>query len=265
MKTLTRSRIVEILKEAGGGGVAPVRLIERLKISPQAIHRHLKSLMISGSIESRGRGPAVRYFIAGVPDFDRVKRWYSSLARPDENPSEFICAARDVFTARLGHLAAYTKKGLEEKELSLLISAVGEVGNNCFDHNLGHWQDIPGCWFETQITKRRLWVCIADRGQGILRSLTRVDPAIRDDQMALVTAFKKVISGRAPENRGNGLKYVKNIVVGNGDRGLACASGGGLVDYGSKGADCRVALASFPAVTGRTITLIGWSLNENRT
>jgi hypothetical protein len=53
---------------------------------------------------------------------------------------------------------------------------------------------------------------LADRGQGVLATLEKVKPELSDDQEALKTAFLERISGRAPENRGNGLKFVKENV-----------------------------------------------------
>lgn len=258
MKTQTKARIVEIIQKKSGA--RPIELVKRLGISPQAIHRHLKSLVASGVLEPRGRGPMTRYFIAGAPQLSRVRAWYVSIAKPAESPGEFVCETRDVFTARLSRLSSFTKLGLKEDELPLAISMAGEIGNNCFDHNLGSWRDVPGCWFEAQVTGGRLWICIADRGQGIFRSLIRADPAIPDEQAALVAAFERTLSGRAPENRGNGLKFVKNIIVASEGRGLACRSGAGLVEYGRLGQDCRKELARFPSKPSGTITLILWSL-----
>lgn len=258
MKTETRSRIVEIIKKEGA--IRPIELVRRLAISPQAIHRHLKSLVAAGQLEARGRGPMTRYVIAGIPDLRKARDWCNALSKPAESPSEWVCETRDVFAARLGRLSSCAKMGVSEEELALLISVAGEVGNNTFDHNLGHWRDIPGCWFETQVTGKRLWLCIADRGQGVFRSLSRADPTIHDEQTALVAAFERTISGRAPESRGNGLKFVKNIILQDDRRGLACRSGDGLVDYGQFGADGRKELSVFSSKPGGTITLIVWSL-----
>ncbi len=258
MKTETRARIVTIILEQGGA--RPIELVRGLGISPQAVHRHLRSLIAAGSLEIRGRGPRTRYFIAGAPQLDGVRRWFGSAGKPAESPGDLFCETRDVFTARLARLSSFARIGLKEDELPLAISVAGEVGNNCFDHNLGNWRDVPGCWFEAQTTSGRLWICIADRGQGVFRSLSRADPTIPDEQAALVAAFEKTISGRAPENRGNGLKFVRNIVVASATRGLACRSGAGLVEYGPLGKDCRVELARFPSRPIGTITLILWSL-----
>lgn len=256
MKTETRSNIVRLIRE---GGLRPIELVKKLKISPQAIHRHLKSLALGGFLEIRGRGPKTRYFIAGEPDFERARRWHAARGLPTENPRELICETRDVFAARLARLGALAKEGLNAEETALTISVVGEIGNNCFDHNIGSWREVPGCWFETQRSGRRLWICIADRGQGVFRSLSRADSSIQDEQTALFAAFDRKISGRKQENRGNGLKFVRNIMVQGDRRGISCRSGSALVEYGALGLECRENLSHF-SKAGGTITLIVWSL-----
>ncbi|MFC1521539.1 hypothetical protein ACFL6Y_03935 [Elusimicrobiota bacterium] len=90
--------------------------------------------------------------------------------------------------------------------------------------------------------------------------MTRADPSIPDEQAALVTAFEKILSGRSPENRGNGLKFVRNVITANEKRGIACRSGSGLVDYGPLGQDCRAELARYPHDPDGTITLVHWSM-----
>ncbi len=258
MKTATRARLLAIV--AAKGGARPVELVEALGLTPQAVHRHLKALLAAGVLERRGGGPLTRYFIAGAPLLDRARRWYASKGAPGESPSGLVCETRDAFSARLGRLAAFKAAGLDEKASALAIAAAGEVGNNCFDHNLGSWRDVPGCWFEAQATGKRLWIVIADRGQGVFKSLTRADLSIPDEQAALVAAFERTLSGRAPESRGNGLKFVRNIVTGVEGRGLACRSGVGVVDYGSLGGECRTEAARFAAKPGGTVTLLLWSL-----
>ena len=58
-------------------------------------------------------------------------------------------------------------------------------------------------------------MAIADRGQGVLTTLRKVRPDLKDDQDAVKMAFTEIISGRAPESRGNGLKFVRKIVADN--------------------------------------------------
>ncbi|MGB4942658.1 MAG: hypothetical protein WBO92_00930, partial [Candidatus Moraniibacteriota bacterium] len=67
----------------------------------------------------------------------------------------------------------------------------------------------PGVFYGYDVNKRE--VILADRGQGILTTLKRVRPSLSNDSDALHTAFTEVVSGRAPEARGNGLKLVRTI------------------------------------------------------
>ena len=46
-----------------------------------------------------------------------------------------------------------------------------------------------------------------DRGRGILTSLKAVRPGLHTDSEALRVALTERVSGRAPEKRGNGLKF----------------------------------------------------------
>lgn len=257
MKTETRARILKIIGQRGG--VRPIELIQELGFSAQAVHRHLRVLLEAGTLERNGRGPKTLYRVAGAPCLDEARRWCSAETEPAIR-EEFVCETRDAFTGRLSRLSPPGGPGLAEAELPLAIAVAGEIGNNCFDHNLGQWRDVPGCWFEVQATGGRFWICIADRGQGVFRSLRRVAPAIPDEQAALAVAFEKTLSGRAPENRGNGLKFVRNVIVAGGNRGLACRSGSGLVDYGRLGPECRRELERFPPQPGGTVTLVLWGL-----
>src|SRR6202042_1514929 len=107
----------------------------------------------------------------------------------------WVSETREIFTARLFHLKTFVRNGLSENLLPLVISTAGEIGNNSFDHNLGQWRDVPGCWFDSQVTGRHLWIWIADRGQGIFHSLVKVHPELADEETALHAAFETIISG----------------------------------------------------------------------
>jgi hypothetical protein len=58
-------------------------------------------------------------------------------------------------------------------------------------------------------------VVLADYGKGIRRSLSLVLPGIETDIEAIEIAFTKRISGRSPEQRGNGLKFVSETIQQN--------------------------------------------------
>jgi len=128
--------------------------------------------------------------------------------------SEFHCAYSAVFQARLLTMQeALLASKKYDKISSLIIAITGEIGNNSYDHNLGNWPDAPGVFFGYDISKGI--IVLADRGLGILKTLSRVRPSLTNHQDALRVAFKEIISGRAPENRGNGLKFVQKVVMEN--------------------------------------------------
>lgn len=133
----------------------------------------------------------------------------------------FYCQSRDEFQARLDNLFALSQD-------PVLTAVCGELGNNSFDHNLGAWADIPGMHFIGADAGNGK-IIIADRGQGIRKSLSRVVPGLKDDLSAVRTAFERVISGRSPEHRGNGLKFVLRAVK---DKGwyMYFQSGDGAVE-----------------------------------
>ncbi len=251
MKTETRNQIIKIINKKGP--MRPFDLTHLLKISPQALHRHLRNLVSEGVIEPKGSPPSTRYGIAGLPDFKPALDWFRSRkAKTTDN----VCETRDRFSSRLNH---FIPLGIPEKILPLIISATGEVGNNSFDHNMGQWKDIPGCWFEIQKTSGKLWVLIADRGQGIYHSLSKVVTNL-DEESAVRKAFEERLSGRAPEKRGNGLKFVKKLITENSNNGIACRSGRGFASYGKLGENCLNILQSIPNQNFGTITLMVWGI-----
>lgn len=128
--------------------------------------------------------------------------------------SEFYCGTRDLFQARLDKMTRLlsSKHILPESELYLIAALAGEIGNNSFDHNIGNWPDVPGIFFSYHVEGADRKIVLADRGQGVLKTLKKVKPSLESDEQALETAFKERLSGRAPENRGNGLKFVLQTV-----------------------------------------------------
>ena len=140
-----------------------------------------------------------------------VLRWAGSKTAT-EPLSDFYCSNSSIFQARLARLESeLIRSGALAGNISLPASIIGEIGNNAYDHNLGNWPDIPGVFFIYNINQRQ--AAIADRGQGVLATLKKVRPGLKNDQDGLRTAFTEIISGRAPENRGNGLKFVRKIVM----------------------------------------------------
>ncbi len=143
--------------------------------------------------------------------FTIAKKWVLALNAeiPDQ---EYYCQDIQTFNSRLNKLGIELQmiKDLTA-DFSFITSVAGEIGNNSFDHNLGQWPDIRGILFTYDLNKRE--IVLADRGLGVFKTLKRVKPELSDDKSALVAAFTEKISGRAPENRGNGLKYVRKVVI----------------------------------------------------
>jgi len=137
---------------------------------------------------------------------------WASATVPAEPPAEFYCRTSDVWQGRFSKLdPLLTKQGVASNRAALIASAIGEIGDNCFTHNAPGWIDVPGCWFEYQIAQE-VHCFVADRGRGILASLKAVRPSLSTHADALLVALTERITGRAPEKRGNGLKYVLNVL-----------------------------------------------------
>lgn len=132
-------------------------------------------------------------------DNDFIQRVLDSIENAsNENNTDFFCKYRDIFQARLDSYILKTDKYLES-------AIIGEIGNNTFDHNLEFSAGkARGTYFNPDFDG---YVILADYGQGIRKSLSKIK-SFDDDLTALKTAFTERISGRAPEQRGNGLKFV---------------------------------------------------------
>jgi len=121
--------------------------------------------------------------------------------------NECFSETRDVFSARLQSYILKSKKYLE-------AAIIGEIGNNTFDHNFIFEYNHPrGVYCNFSYSQK--YVVLADFGKGIKGSLLSVLPSISSDIEAVEVAFTKRISGRSPEQRGNGLKFVSESIQEN--------------------------------------------------
>ena len=140
-----------------------------------------------------------------------AKDWVISKA---EFPDGFYCQNSAIFLARITKMEGLIMQNPSMKDLfSLIVSVAGEIGNNSYDHNIGKWPDTPGIFFGYDLNKKQ--IVLADRGLGVLETLRRVRPELKDHKQALQVAFTEIVSGRSPESRGNGLKFVKNVIARN--------------------------------------------------
>lgn len=170
---------------------------------------YLKSVRASTCGHRYYKEEDLEFFLNDI--FVMARNWVLAES-PQEPAGKFYCADSPTFQSRLNKLEKQLQDipGLESI-FSLITSIAGEIGNNSFDHNLGSWPDVRGILFAYDLNKRK--IILADRGQGVLKTLKKVRPALAADEDALNVAFTETISGRSPENRGNGLKYVRRVVA----------------------------------------------------
>lgn len=70
-------------------------------------------------------------------------RW-AIVDRGVEPPADVYCRTRDIAVARLDTFRYLTEQSGASRDAAALVTAVaGELTNNCFDHNLGVWRDVP--------------------------------------------------------------------------------------------------------------------------
>ncbi len=187
---------------------------EFLGVSIATLRRWDESGKLSSTREKEGDYryydiKAIEIFLQDL--FKLAKAW---IASQEEFPKRFYCENSSVFFARITKMQGLMIQNKDTKNLfSQLGSMAGEIGNNSYDHNIGQWPDVPGIFFGFDLNKKQ--IVLADRGVGILKTLKRVRPELKNHKEALKTAFTEMISGREPEGRGNGLKYVKKIVLEN--------------------------------------------------
>ena len=175
--------------------------------------------------DSSGRLPSIRSGPRGhryyrqsdinqyLQEIDIIAQNWTQMPSPLKPSDDMYCGTRDIFQARLETFESKLSRITPIETVSLITAIVGEIGNNSFDHNLGNWPDIPGIFFSYTIRNRE--VVLADRGQGILKTLKRVRTELTNSSAAMRVAFTETVSGRYPEARGNGLKFVKSIIVQN--------------------------------------------------
>lgn len=184
---------------------------EILGVSIDTLRRWDKSGKL---VAIRKEGGVHRYYRQQDLDLfasDLIKLAHDWTTDASEIPAMFYCENSAVFQARVFRMQdALIAFGLPVDFVALVVSVAGEIGNNSFDHNLGKWPDTPGIFFGYDATRRQ--VVLADRGIGILTSLSRVRPELKNHTDAIRMAFTEVVSGRAPEKRGNGLKFVRQVV-----------------------------------------------------
>ncbi|MEK7566296.1 MAG: MerR family DNA-binding transcriptional regulator [Patescibacteria group bacterium] len=174
----------------------------------------------SGKLRATRKSPGgTRYYSEKNLDiflhelFKMAYEWATN-SESTEIPSPFYSPDSSIFQARLIKMQnLLANMPSATNILSLLVAITGEIGNNSFDHNIGNWPDKAGIFYGYDANKGE--IVLADRGLGILKTLQRVRPELNSHKDALRVAFTEMISGRAPEERGNGLKFVRKVITEN--------------------------------------------------
>lgn len=99
--------------------------------------------------------------------------WVTVNADSIDTASVYYCQNRDIFQTKLDKMMndLLKIKSIDEEGVYLVSAMAGEIGNNSFDHNLGKWPDTTGVFFGYETAGGKLKIVLADRGQGVLRSL----------------------------------------------------------------------------------------------
>lgn len=217
MKTNTKKELIEFIKTHQGTTIKEI--MQNIQLYSTGIFRHLRELALKKIIYKVGKPPFVRYYSftdmkTSSKLFEYGMDWaLSGNAQFLSMPHVTFSPTSDVFRARTESLVDGLLKETSEGIAFILTAVVGEIGNNSFDHNIGHWHDVMGVYFAVDYISRE--IVLADRGQGVFATLKKVRPEIEDVKEALRVAFTEIVSGRAPETRGNGLKFVKKQIETN--------------------------------------------------
>ncbi len=171
---------------------------KKLGLSAGNIRRELLSLTKLGLFTRIKQGRLIFYKInKESPFFNMIES------------NKVYCQTRDVFQVRLDSFIRHLENELGN-DAYLLGAVAGEIGNNSFDHNLGNRPETPGVYFDHDGKTKT--IVLTDRGRGIFTTIKNVRPETKTDKEALLVAFTKIISGRSPEQRGNGLKFVTRVL-----------------------------------------------------
>lgn len=193
-------------------------------------HRRYDVLMFDHALEN------------GKLNMEKMACAWIKSREPFEPLETVYCSTSATFQIRLQRVERQFQQivGMETI-FPLLTSSAGEIGNNSFDHNLGNWPDVPGIFFGHDLRARRIVLC--DRGIGILASLRRVRPSIQTHVEALRVAFHEIVTGRASEHRGNGLKFVRGIIASHPSFGLRYQTGDAILEMPGAGRPLTISRA----------------------
>ncbi len=160
----------------------------RLRISRQAVHRHLEKLVDRGVVRREGKGRSVRYVLA-------EQRWAKSYPRRG--------LAEDVVWAALD--ASPLTKELSASVRAIAAYVVTEAVNNAIDHSGGKKVDV-----EAEVERGVLLLRVRDDGVGAFDHV-RTELGLATELDAIAELSKGRVTTAPERHTGEGLFFISKI------------------------------------------------------
>jgi anti-sigma regulatory factor (Ser/Thr protein kinase) len=133
----------------------------------------------------------------------------------------------NTLTPWLSNISGVPASGLAEFQ-----TCMSELFNNISDHSTFDVGSVFAQWYPQQ---NNLKIAVADFGQGIPETVRRVEPSLSDSD-AIIRAFDQGFSSQStPQNRGQGLYYLRQNVLDHLGGKLTVRSREGAVTFGKSG------------------------------
>lgn len=174
-------------------------LATRYKVSPQAIHRHLKVLLSEGTILRQGSSRKTTYYIPNTPQALKLHQ-YISLAETFENEA----LQEDQIFSRLVEKLPFIKI-LPANTHRILYYAFTEMMNNAIDHSES--KKISMIW---KTLGNQIIFEIEDKGIGIFANLQE-KKNLSDEMEAIQTLLKGKETTQPEKHSGEGIFFTSKI------------------------------------------------------
>ncbi|MFQ1700491.1 ATP-binding protein [Loktanella agnita] len=133
----------------------------------------------------------------------------------------------NIFAPWLSEISGVPMSGLAEFQ-----TCMSELFNNINDHSAFDVGSVFAQWYPQ---KKNLQIVIADFGQGIPETVRRIEPHLSDSE-AIIRSFDEGFSSRStPQNRGQGLYYLRQNVLEHLGGALTVRSREGAVTFRKSG------------------------------
>ena len=161
-----------------------------LRVSPATAHRLLQALVVGGSLQRRGKGPASRYHLRAIRRRFRLKNL-------DEH------RVWDVIAAEIARI-----RPLQTEAARSLAYAASEILNNAVDHSRGRTVEVAVAFDKGGTTV----TTIQDDGVGVFRRVCQ-DFGYATPQDAIVQLEKGKLTSDPTRHSGEGLFFSSKAVT----------------------------------------------------